>query len=276
MTAIKDKKLIVIILVSLLISNIYFFLNSRSFVSTYLINAISDNDIMNSINNDEARKINNKYQKFYNPINSYERLNNQLTIELYADLLRFLQNNKSYKYKFSKQKNLTEKEEKNLFSVVENINLEGAYFLNPRHISIVKLQLFNNKKTDENILKNYVRFIVNGELNKIQNNTNKPTVIHSKEILNYIINFQKENESVLEFIDWSNFIMKNANFEKLIVYSIPDKLNFSTTEKLAQIKKDILFLNFIAKEIREREKLNLKRIELMQSKIKNVFWFFNY
>ena len=105
------KSLLFLILAALVISNVYFFYNNRLFISTSLIDPLSINDTLETFPED-IKEINNEFKNYTNiefiPSNKIEQFN----IKLYANLLRFFQNNKSYKYLYIKEKELNSKQKK--------------------------------------------------------------------------------------------------------------------------------------------------------------------
>ena len=238
----KYKFIIITIITSIIIGNIFFFLNSRSFVSTFLMKPLSNNIFIESIRNGESKIQGERYKKIFNPPNGiYEEVTDNLKVDLYSNIIRFLQNNKSYKYELSKEYNFTKKQEKNYFSVVENINLEGAYFLNPKFLSIVKVQLFNNKKLDKKILKNYLGFIIKKELMRLD----KISLQYSKELKKQTNEFIKKSESILKFINWSSFYFEN--FKPLDdteeAEAIQEFYNHKSKANIKNIRKDLIFLD---------------------------------
>lgn len=265
----RNILLVFTILISVILANIFFFFNSRSFVSTYLINPLNSEVIFGSIKNFDAIQNEKKYKEIFNPKNVYKEVSNILTIKLYADLIRFLQNNKSYKYKFSKENNLSQKDEKIFFSVVKNINLEGAYFLNPNYLSIVKLQLFHNHVDDEKKLYNYIKFIITSELKNIINQSNTVLIEYSNELINLRQEFLDNNNIILDFIDYLELFFNFYN-NKLYLPNLlfEEVLNLEAKKKRFLIlQQDIKFLKNIAYEIRTHKSIDKENVKLMKTKL---------
>ena len=159
------KSLLFLILAALVISNVYFFYNNRLFISTSLIDPLSINDTLETFPED-IKEINNEFKNYTNiefiPSNKIEQFN----IKLYANLLRFFQNNKSYKYLYIKEKELNSKQKKKFLKLVKNISLEGAYFLNYDYLSTVKIQYRSNSKKNRKDFNSYIQFIIKKEVDK--------------------------------------------------------------------------------------------------------------
>ena len=64
---------------------------------------------------------------------------------IFAKIVRFTQTNKNYKYDYRDYKKLNKKEFKELEKILNNISLEGAYFLSPKHLDKVTVNLFTSK-----------------------------------------------------------------------------------------------------------------------------------
>jgi len=269
----KYKFIIITIITSIIIGNIFFFLNSRSFVSTFLMKPLSDNIFIESIRNGELKIQGERYKKIFNPPNGiYEEVTDNLKVDLYSNIIRFLQNNKSYKYELSKEYNFTKKQEKNYFSVVENINLEGAYFLNPKFLSIVKVQLFNNKKIDEEILKNYLGFIIKKELMRLD----KISLQYSNELIKQTNEFKKKSENILKFINWSSFYFENLKplDDTDAAEAIHEFYYNRSKTNIKNIRKDLIFLDKTLNKVQLNKNISLKDIEKFKMKLSNIIKFY--
>ena len=269
----KKKILFIIIIISLLICNLFFYLNSRSFISTYIINPLEEEIYIDSIKNPTFKKDLENYKKILKSTQSELNISKRFTTIFYSELIRFLQNNKTYKYLYSKENNFSKKEEKFFFSIVNNVNLEGAYFLNPEYLSTVKLQLFHNRKSDEKKLFEYIKFIINSELQKKSKN-NSSVIFYADEIVKTDSFFKRNNKQLLEFINYSNFFFNNFDKDSIIKFENSEQnekyLSFRTPLKIEKIKKDLLFLDEIAIKITNFQKIEKNEIELTRLKFKYI------
>ena len=87
-----------------------------------------------------------------------------ISTNLFASIVRFMQNNKSYRYSFSENFKLNDKEKNLLNLVVKNISLEGAYFLNPSFLETVQLKFYHFKEGEKEIFDKYINIIIKNEL----------------------------------------------------------------------------------------------------------------
>ena len=85
---------------------------------------------------------------------------------IFAMIIRFTQTNKNYIYEYKEYKNLNKKEFKDLKKIINNVSLEGAYYLNPKHIDKVTLNLFISNETSKFIFLDYYKYIINKEVDK--------------------------------------------------------------------------------------------------------------
>ncbi len=195
-----------------IISSVYFVFKQRIFVTTYIVNQINTDQILKSVKLDSIKEL----KETSNELDANKLLNNKkvqyISNELFSSIVRFMQNNKSYKFIFKKEKKLNEKEYKKLKRVVNNISMEGAYFLNPEFLDKVKIKLYHNKKDSIKILKNYLEFIVEKEL--INNGNKKIDIPYSKNLidLNFVLNEDlREVEIFYNNIKLVNHFIKSYN-----------------------------------------------------------------
>lgn len=113
---------------------------------------------------------------------------------IFAKIVRFTQTNKNYKYEYRDYKKLNKKEFKELEKILNNISLEGAYYLLPEHLDKVTINLFTSKSTQKEKFFNYYRFIIDREVEKHSRYNGKP-----------IENFS-EDEAYKDFISEVNLI----------------------------------------------------------------------
>ena len=197
----------VLLLVSLIIANYNFFKQKRLFITTILIDPITADEARSAFKSDVINSHNEllKYTGF--EYISSERLN-QMNIKLYANIVRYFQNNKSYKYLYAKEKNLNSIEKKNFYKIVKNISLEGAYFLNYDFLRTVKIQFRSNKENEFEVFNNYLNFIIEKEVNKF---------LFSKISVFYSNGYYRWEKSIVDRIE-----QKKKNLENLIFWLMID------------------------------------------------------
>lgn len=168
------KLFFVLIIIFPILSSLFFIYKERLYVYTYLIDPISSDQI-----EDAATLVSNnlilefKEQAFKDREGSSYKIKifdkahlEKEALIIYSPIVRFLQNNKSYRELYIKEKNLSKNQKKKLNKIVNNISVEGAYFLNPKFIDKVKMKFYSNSNKDENniLLFNYIDFIISKEL----------------------------------------------------------------------------------------------------------------
>ena len=146
---------------------------------------------------------------------------------IFAKIIRFTQTNKNYKYEYKDHKKLNKKEFKELEKILNNISLEGAYFLTPKHLDKVTVNLFTSKSTQKEKFLNYYKFIIDREVEKYMGSEASMTSL-AKE------------QSYTNLIAEVNLIRK-LNYEFL--YYIYDEIRLSSGTK------QVPSLNFIATDI---------------------------
>ena len=201
-----------------MIVNIFFYLNSRALVSTYIVNPIEPNQILSTLKGQRYELQNFVKKKI--GIDNLTALNtaNYISSNLFASIIRFTQNNKTYRYSFSEELNLNDKEKKTLNLVLKNISLEGAYFLNPSFLSTVELKFYNLKKEEQLIFDKYINYIVTKELENFMNND---SIIFS--LNDYLTNkVNSTNEILTEYYKFINLISLKVNTWYMYGFSIND------------------------------------------------------
>ena len=229
------------------------FMNSRLYLNKYIFQPLDQYQIEYSVVTDIHKlKDNLKLSLGVKEI-WYAKDFVHLSQLLHSGVSRYMQNNQSYLYLYSKSKKLNKKEFKKLKSIVKNISLEGAYFLNPKFLDKVMINFKYIDDKDNEILFQYFEFIIEQEIFK---NTKKNEINFtlSKELLDEI----RDINQFLQF--YSNNIAiirdkitkyKETEVVRNIVFNKIDKSNYS--EILNILSK---INNEIFKEI-ELDKKNL-------------------
>ena len=165
---------------------------------------------------ENLKKVNDFYLKEFNEEYFYMTKYQNYSDNLTTKIVRFLENNKNYKYEYKNFKKLSNKEFKKLEKILNNVSLEGAYFLQPEHIDKVTINLFLSKLDEEEIFLNYFKFITKEEAiktigfkKKIQTPSNLQ-IIDSKfnlfrdlhyRFLKYLKFEIKKNKNIFDQID---------------------------------------------------------------------------
>lgn len=147
---------------------IYFlFFSGKIYQYKFVHNKITGNEIIKSFND---------YKILKEGMDLYRKLYSKEIIKLdhfdyhakriFSNIIRFTQTNKNYKYEYKNFKELSPKEFKTLEKIINNVSLEGAYFLNPEHIDKVTVNLFLSKKNHKVIFLDYYKYIINNEVDK--------------------------------------------------------------------------------------------------------------
>tara|TARA_B110000483_G_scaffold243258_1_gene332133 strand:- start:5390 stop:6628 length:1239 start_codon:yes stop_codon:yes gene_type:complete len=148
---------------------------------------------------------------------------------IFAKIVRFTQTNKNYKYEYRDYKKLNKKEFKELEKILNNISLEGAYYLLPKHLDKVTINLFTSKSTQKEKFLNYYRFIIDREIEK-----------HTKYVATLGNNFL-EDQAYQDLISEVNLI-RDLNYGFLLY--IYDKITLAPL-----VTKPLSSLNFNVREI---------------------------
>ena len=168
------KLFFVLIIIFPILTSLFFIYKQRLYVYTFIVNPISSEQVEDALtlsSNEilEFKKLafkDKNEDSFKVKIFDKARLD-KVGLEIFSPIARFLQNNKSYRELYIKEKNLNKNEKKNLNKIVNNISLEGAYFLNPKFLDKVKMKFYSNKDESNVLLFNYIDFIILKELEKL-------------------------------------------------------------------------------------------------------------
>jgi len=244
-----------LIVLSLIIVNIFFYVNSRVYVNIYTVQPINKEIIQSTISGSYKKKI----QLFKDAQNNYaydDHAFNILSERLNASIIRFLQNNKTYRYLFIKEKNLSIKDQNVFNLVLKNINLEGAYFLNPAHLSTVQISFYNIHDDEKKIFEEYLDFIVEKEiLNKI--NERIYSFDENKALVQYRYDIDLNINTLNDFITFVKYYIEKKSYDP--------QFNISDIE-YTNIKTSIEKVDLIYQDYKSHKKYNsIKRKELSEA-----------
>lgn len=182
---------------------------------------------------------------------------------LFSQILRSLQSNKIYRYEFKNYKNYSDKEFKYLQKILNNIELEGAYFLNPEQLADAIINLYaNDLKRANKVFNEFYSFCVSKiiqkrlkEFNRIADYKNvlfnsffnKYSLTLEQGMNNYrnIIvsfienekNFNKKNQKIPLIISSDNILNQFREIEKIITEYLSSPNMSKYQEIFLNIKK---------------------------------------
>ncbi len=188
---------------------------------------------------------------------------------LFSKLLRSIQSNKIYRYNYKIAYDLNDDEFQYLSKILDNIELEGAYFLNPDQLSDTIINLYaNDLDRAYKVFFNFYKYISREVLiNQYLNEDNK--IFNYKEVI-----FQKFFDKYSDINLLSSFItLLNAfNYnEERVFNNKNDKLNEiydNNTGKLVFLLEKI-FRNYLKDQTSQNYKIYIDTIK--QEKISEIF-----
>ncbi len=210
---------------------IYFlFFSGKIYQYKFVHNKLSGNIILESFKDYKQLKEGmDLYEKLYSSKiikhNAFEHHAKQI----FSNIIRFAQTNKNYKYEYKNFKKLNEEEFKKLEKIINNVSLEGAYFLMPEHIDKVTINLFLSEKNHKVIFLDYYKYIIDTEVDKyFQNLRSLDTEIPTElSYANHISEINMIRDLHSRFLD----------FVRILIYDNKKNINMNTEEYFS--KNDI-------------------------------------
>ena len=210
---------------------IYFlFFSGKIYQYKFVHNKLSGNIILESFKD---------YKQFKEGMDHYEKLYSSEILKLdefeyhakqiYSNIIRFAQTNKNYKYEYKNFKKLNEEEFQKLEKIINNVSLEGAYFLMPEHIDKVTINLFLSKKNHKDIFLDYYKYIIDTEVDKYFQNLKSLNIEIPRE-LSYANHISEIN--MIRDLHW-----RFLDFVRTIIYDNNKNININTQEYFS--KNDI-------------------------------------
>lgn len=161
---------------------------------------------------------------------------------LFSQILRSLQSNKIYRYEFKNYKNYSDKEFKYLQKILNNIELEGAYFLNPEQLADAIINLYaNDLKRANKVFNEFYSFCVSKIIQKRLKEFNR--IADYKNVL-FNSFFNKYSLTLEQGMN---------NYRNIIVSFIENEKNFN--KKKNQKISLIISSDNILNQFREIEKI---------------------
>ena len=157
----------IFLITSIIVITYFFIFSGRINHHKFVFNQLKGDVIIKSFKDYDALKSNiDFYQRLYG--SSFVRFNefHDHAIGLFAKIVRFSQTNKNYKYKYRDYKKLNNKDFQELEKILNNVSLEGAYFLAPQHLDKVTINLFTSDLEQKKIFLEYLKFIISLETKK--------------------------------------------------------------------------------------------------------------
>lgn len=237
----KNNFFIYTLLFTVIIVSVYFYFFSKKNIHIkYIYEKVLASDVFETFKDYEnLKKLNDLHVKEFGEniinISGYQLYAN----ELLSKIIRFLENNKNYKYEYKNIKKLSATEFKKLEKILNNLSLEGAYFLNPEHIDKITINLYLSKKDDEKIFLEYFRYIVENEILKSFVTNEIKIEKHLKNITEKkYINLMRHNH--YHFLDSLRMVFKFNEINK----ELHKSLVFIPEESIQKINEVILLYNF--------------------------------
>lgn len=239
----KNNFFIYILLFTVIIVSVYFyFFSKRNIHIKFIYEKVLASDVFETYKDYEnLKKTNDLHAKEFGEnfvnVSAYQNYANNLL----SKIVRFLENNKNYKYEYKNIKKLPTTEFKKLEKILNNLSLEGAYFLNPEHIDKITINLYLSKKDDEEIFLKYLRYIVENEILKsfvTDKDMVEGSIINKDTRKNLNLNQIRHNN--YHFLDSLNMVFRFSETNK----ELHQSLAFIPEETIQKINEVILLFNF--------------------------------
>lgn len=256
-----------------LIVLILLFLNSRIYLNKYVfepldVEQIEENFLTDLYQLKNDLKLSSGLKDIF-----YRNDFIQVSQLLHSGVARFMQNNKSYLYLYSENKNLTKKEFKKLKSIAKNVSLEGAYFLHPENLDKVMINFKYKDEKDIEILFNYFQFIIEQELNKVEKKkiiiTPSPELKRNIEDIHQLVDYYLNNISQIrkQLIKKLQEAEQFKNIGNLYIDDDMNEEDYLILIKLLYQKKDDLLSDFI----KNKKKLSSENLDTFKAYTEKKF-----
>ena len=217
----------------------FLFYTSKIYTNVYVFEPLKYKQFQNSMV-DFLNPLNEELQLLFKTDSPYSQVEfDYLSSLLHSGIARFLQNNKSYMYLYSKKKKLSKEDFKKLKSVVNNISVEGAYFLNPEYLDKVLIKVSYFDKNDMKLFFSYIDFIMSDQLIKVTDTNKTLTLI----------------QSIVDEMNEANNKMNELaiNINSLIIYLNKENDHYLIIDKLKLDREAATFIKY-AERLDELEK----------------------
>ena len=247
------SKIILLSIFFIIISGLFIFNNEKIYHQTITLKNIDDF---------EANKVfqfKNQYGEILDiseenlKTNLFSRINIKI---MFANILRSLQSNKIHRYEFRKHKNYTDDEFKYLEKILDNIELEGAYFLNPDQLSDAIINIYaNDLETANKIFSDYFIFCALNIVNDHLEESSRFSIYRDK----IFEGFFKKYSSEIQFNNYKTNVLSIIENEK----SFPLEGEYSSLRFSDQILSHFINLNnLIIEYLKTPSKLNYEKLIL--------------
>ena len=248
------KKFLLTFFIFTAITFAFLFYTSKIYTNVYVFEPLKYKQLKNSMS-DFLNPLNEELQLLFKTNTPYNQIEfDYLSSQLHSGIARFLQNNKSYMYLYSKKKKLSKEDFKKLKSVVNNISVEGAYFLNPKYLDKVLIKVSYFDKNDMKLFFSYIDFIMSDQLIKVAD-LNKNLQLVKPIVDEMIAADNKMTELAINITNLITYLNKESEHYLLI-----DKIEFEReaatfikyAEKLDEFEKKLYLFYEINKNERKR------------------------
>lgn len=183
---------------------------------------------------------------------------------LFSDILRSLQSNKIHRYEFSVYKKLNDEDFGYLEKILNNLELEGAYFLNPDQLSDVLVNLYaNDTKKANKLFLEFFTFVTFKAIDANLEEQNKLGIYKNKILQRFFDKYSSKIEINKLKILVNNFIYNENEILKSELSDFVDKEEIKVLEKF-----DSQVINYFDNQSEDNYYLMLDFIE--KNKIKNL------
>ena len=183
---------------------------------------------------------------------------------LFSDILRSLQSNKIHRYEFSIYKNLNDEDFGYLEKILNNLELEGAYFLNPDQLSDSLVNLYaNDTKKANRLFLEFFTFVTFKAIDANLENQNKLGIYKNKILQRFFDKYSSKIEINKLKILVNNFIYNENEILKSELSDFVDKEEIKVLEKF-----DSQVINYLDTQSKDNYYMLLNFID--KNKIKNL------
>ena len=270
------KKFLLTFFIFTAITFAFLFYTSKIYTNVYVFEPLKYKQLKNSMS-DFLNPLNEELQLLFKTNTPYNQIEfDYLSSQLHSGIARFLQNNKSYMYLYSKKKKLSKEDFKKLKSVVNNISVEGAYFLNPKYLDKVLIKVSYFDKNDMKLFFSYIDFIMSDQLIKVAD-LNKNLQLVKPIVDEMIAADNKMTELAINITNLITYLNKESE-HYLLINKIEFEREAATfikyAEKLNEFEKKLYLFYEINKNKNKRKRNNFF-INNAIKKESNLFYLLN-
>ena len=260
------NKIILLSIFFIIVSGFFFIINEKVYHQKIILNHIDDFEANKLFQLKNKQGVILDISEKNLRTNLFSRMNLKI---MFSNILRSLQSNKVHRYEFKNYKNYTDEEFKYLQKILNNIELEGAYFLNPDQLSDTIINIYANDLKKANEVFN--EFYIFCALNIVREHLEESSRISSyrdKLFQSFFEKYSSEKRLNNYMIAVASFIENEKNFTKSIEFS-SIRLPVRIINQFIELKKNIIeYLSIPSKSNHEKLILNYKNLAADQEVLK--------